>query len=150
MAAPATHPLQTSGPGAEERWLHYKSAKFLLPIRFPPFPSPSIHKQKGLVLEETLSRVAAFPSGTSWSHNTILLKKDRSPKKVCPHSASRCLQLHMLNKMKIMKTIESFLISHATQDEDLRLMQLSSFINLKTKRRFFPKLKYVWRIHNHY
>lgn len=112
---------------------------------FPPFPP--IHKQEGPILEEMLSRVVAFPCSMSWSHNMILLREDIQPKKVCPHNTSQCLQLHTLNKMKITKAIESFLISHATQDKDLRLMQYSSLINLKNKRRLFSNLKYVWRIH---
>lgn len=40
-----------------------------------------------------------------------------------------------------MKDIESFLISHATQDEDLRLMQLSSFINLKNQEEVLSKIE---------
>lgn len=44
--------------------------------------------------------------------------------------ASACGFPH-LNKMKIIKAIESFLISHAALEKGLKLMQLPSLVRLK-------------------
>lgn len=57
--------------------------------------------------------------------------------------ASACSFPH-LNKMKIIKAIESFLISHEALEKGFKLMQLPSLVRLKNWDYF---LKYLWRIH---
>lgn len=131
--------LRTSSPGAGERWLQHKAASHKV-SPLPPYNTGKKDPRRQRCFWGLQPSPAAHLDGTArcyWG-------KTYDPKRCAlVVQASACGFPH-LNKMKIIKAIESFLISHAALEKGLKLMQLPSLVRLKNWDCF---LKYLWRIH---